>query len=137
EPHLVTDAAGVAELTVRAADSLTAWRFDALASTAAGGVAHADATARVAQPFSADIDAPPFLRQGDTCEVAGVVRNDTGERLRVRVRVELVDVEPRAADGAPPIDDAPTADTTARRTVAVLEGDQDERLLVVEPGGSV
>jgi len=54
-PELIADERGVAELTVPIADSITAWRVSAFASSASGRIGSAQAPLKVFQDFFVDI----------------------------------------------------------------------------------
>lgn len=87
-PELIADERGVAELTVPVADSITAWRVTAFASSAQGKIGSAQAPLKVFQDFFVDVDAPPALVQGDEAEVPVAVYNYLSEKQAVRLEVQ-------------------------------------------------
>ncbi|HYV44202.1 MAG TPA: MG2 domain-containing protein [Myxococcaceae bacterium] len=87
-PELIADERGVAELTIPVADSITAWRVTAFASSAQGKIGSAQAPLKVFQDFFVDVDAPPALVQGDEAEVPVAVYNYLSERQAVRLEVQ-------------------------------------------------
>src|SRR6185295_4528730 len=87
-PELIADERGVAELTIPVADSITAWRVSAFASSASGKIGSAQAPLKVFQDFFVDVDAPPALVQGDEAEVPVAVYNYLSERQAVRLEVQ-------------------------------------------------
>jgi len=87
-PELIADERGVAELTVPMADSITAWRVTAFASSAQGKIGSAQAPLKVFQDFFVDVDAPPALVQGDEAEIPVAVYNYLPEKQAVRLEVQ-------------------------------------------------
>jgi len=90
-PELIAGEDGVAELTIPVADSITAWRVTAFASSAQGKIGSAQAPLKVFQDFFVDVDAPPALVQGDEAEVPVAVYNYLSEKQTVRLEVQRED----------------------------------------------
>jgi len=90
-PELIADERGVAELTVPIADSITAWRVSAFASSATGKIGSAQAPLKVFQDFFVDIDSPPALVRGDEAEIPVAVYNYLSERQAIRLEVQRED----------------------------------------------
>lgn len=106
-PQLVADEHGVAELTFPLADSITAWRISALASSADGKLGTLDAPLKVFQPFFVDLDVPVALVRGDEATVPIALYNylDTPQDVRLEVErapwFELVGEAPSKVTIAP------------------------------------
>lgn len=86
-PQLVADEQGVAELTVPLADSITAWRVSALASSD-GKLGTMDAPLKVFQDFFVDLDVPVALVRGDEATVPIALYNYLETAQDVRLEVE-------------------------------------------------
>ena len=87
-PQLISDEKGVAELTVPLADSITAWRVSALASSADGKLGSMDAPLKVFQDFFVDLDVPVALVRGDEATVPIAIYNYLETAQDVRLEVE-------------------------------------------------
>lgn len=87
-PQLISDEKGVAELTVPLADSITAWRVSALASSADGKLGSMDAPLKVFQDFFVDLDVPVALVRGDEATVPIAIYNYLETSQEVRLEVE-------------------------------------------------
>ncbi|MDP3236074.1 MAG: MG2 domain-containing protein [Myxococcales bacterium] len=87
-PQLISDEKGVAELTVPLADSITAWRVSALASSADGKLGSMDAPLKVFQEFFVDLDVPVALVRGDEATVPIAIYNYLETSQDVRLEVE-------------------------------------------------
>lgn len=87
-PQLISDEKGVAELTVPLADSITAWRVSALASSADGKLGSMDAPLKVFQDFFVDLDVPVALVRGDEATVPIAIYNYLETSQDVRLEVE-------------------------------------------------
>lgn len=87
-PQLISDEKGVAELTVPLADSITAWRVSALASSADGKLGSMDAPLKVFQDFFVDLDVPVALVRGDEATVPIAIYNYLETAQDVRLAVE-------------------------------------------------
>lgn len=87
DPQLISDERGVAEFTLPLADSITAWRVSALASSADGKLGALDAPLKVFQPFFVDLDVPVALVRGDEATVPIALYNylDTPQDVRLEV----------------------------------------------------
>lgn len=100
-PQLIADEKGVAELTLPLADSITAWRISALASSADGKLGTLDAPLKVFQSFFVDLDVPVALVRGDEATVPIALYNylETAQDVRLEVEAqpwfELVGEAPR------------------------------------------
>ena len=79
-PEIITDANGVASITVPIADSITTWRVAMLASTAHGALGSATSSLKVFQDFFIDLDLPVTLTQGDRVSIPVAVYNYAGVR---------------------------------------------------------
>ncbi|MBL8911441.1 MAG: AgmX/PglI C-terminal domain-containing protein, partial [Archangium sp.] len=106
-PQLIADERGVAEFTLPLADSITAWRISALASSADGKLGTLDAPLKVFQPFFVDLDVPVALVRGDEATIPVALYNylDTPQDLRLEVEkapwFELVGDAPAKVSIAP------------------------------------
>lgn len=87
-PQLISNEQGVAELTVPLADSITAWRVSALASSADGKLGSMDAPLKVFQDFFVDLDVPVALVRGDEATVPIAIYNYLETSQDVRLEVE-------------------------------------------------
>jgi hypothetical protein len=87
-PQLISDEKGVAELTVPLADSITAWRVSALASSTDGMLGSMDAPLKVFQDFFVDLDVPVALVRGDEATVPIAIYNYLETAQAVRLEVE-------------------------------------------------
>lgn len=74
-PSLITDANGIADLSVSFADSITTWRLSASANSAGGLIGNATAPLKVFQDFFVDIDLPVALTQSDEINFPVAVYN--------------------------------------------------------------
>ncbi len=138
-PQVLTDERGEAEVTFRAADVLTEWRIDVVASTRAGAVAHGRTTLVVRQPFKVDLDAPAFVREGDEIEVAAAVRNDGAAPVEAALSLEVgPGLEPLTTLDAPPVPVGPGEVAAARfrvRAARAGETTATVRARTLVPGG--
>lgn len=122
-PQLISDEKGVAELTVPLADSITAWRVSALASSADGKLGSMDAPLKVFQDFFVDLDVPVALVRGDEATVPIAIYNYLDTTQDVRLDVEK----------APWFELLGEAPKKVTLTAGGVEG-RSLRLRVLEPG---
>jgi alpha-2-macroglobulin-like protein len=87
-PELITDDHGVAHVNVDLADSITTWRLNASAVSAAGQLGAAQSPLRVFQPFFVDVDLPVSLTRGDEVALPIVVHNYLDKPQSVTVTVD-------------------------------------------------
>jgi alpha-2-macroglobulin-like protein len=89
-PALITDANGVAAVTVPLADSITTWRMSALASSSGGLLGSTSAGITVFQDFFVDIDFPAQLTQDDEIAVPIAVYNylDAAQTVTVTAQTD-------------------------------------------------
>ncbi|NIM93334.1 MAG: hypothetical protein GTO18_06445 [Anaerolineales bacterium] len=89
-PEAETDTAGLLNLEIPIADSITTWRMSALASTADGRLGNTVGALPVFQDFFIDLDLPQALTVGDEISVPVAVFN----YLKMPQKVRLVFDEP-------------------------------------------
>jgi uncharacterized protein YfaS (alpha-2-macroglobulin family) len=89
-PALITDADGLASLTIPLADSITTWRMTCMASSLAGQLGSTTAGIRVFQDFFVDIDFPVSLTQNDEVHVPVAIYNylKTNQKISLQVQKE-------------------------------------------------
>src|SRR5262249_61971916 len=107
-PTLRTGASGVLTLTIRLPNEAADLRALAWAAGGADRFAQAEAPLAVTQPLVLNIDAPPFLRQGDITELTALIQNTSAVFQRVSASL--------AATGAE------TRDTPSTRQIAIAPG---------------
>jgi len=74
-PALITNDAGIADLAVNFADSITTWRLSASANSLSGSLGNANLPLKVFQDFFVDIDLPLNLTQNDEVSFPVAVYN--------------------------------------------------------------
>ena len=89
EPLVVTDAQGLATVSVKVPDRLTTWRILGLAHARNGTQAGAEASFLGTLPAYVDPVLPPFLRVGDRLDLPILLVNTTQEELRAPLVVEM------------------------------------------------
>ncbi len=150
-PELVTDKKGKAELKFKLADSITTWKFYAIASTKKGKIGISEKEITAFQPFFVDLDPPKFLTAGDEISLPVTVRNYTEKKQNVAVSMARGDwfsflgqgsrqvaVEPNAAQNTVFGFKAlmPVKDGKQRVTaIAQKESDAVEKPVTVRPDG--
>lgn len=87
-PEIITDANGVATLTIPLADSITTWKLTGSAVSGEGELGAVDSSIRVFQPFFVDVDAPVALISGDEASLPIVVYNYTKGELTVSLQAD-------------------------------------------------
>jgi len=87
-PEIITDANGVASITVPLADSITTWRMAMLASTERGALGTGSSSLKVFQDFFVDLDLPVTLTQGDRVSIPVAVYNYSGARGDVSLNLQ-------------------------------------------------
>jgi Large extracellular alpha-helical protein len=85
EPSLETDSAGRAVLHFTMPDSLTTWKFHAVASTVDGRMKELTTNFLSFQPFFVDLDTPQVLTAGDELTLPVNLRNYTKGNLSLPV----------------------------------------------------
>ncbi len=90
-PALRTDADGVAVISFTLPESVTSWRFNALAHTTAMEYGLADTTATASKDFMAVPSVPRFLRQGDRAVIPVMLQNLTTRAVDAVVELSLTD----------------------------------------------
>lgn len=91
EPQLITDAAGVVELDVPLADSITTWRLSLSAVSLAGRLGATETGLVVFQPFFVEPNLPVALTQNDEVTVPVAVFNYLDAPQSVTVGVDTGD----------------------------------------------
>ncbi|MDW8365808.1 MAG: MG2 domain-containing protein [Abditibacteriales bacterium] len=86
-PAVVTDANGVARLTLKVPDNLTTWRATVKAHTLDTSVGSAMHKVQVKKDLMVRLIAPRFFTQKDESAVSAVVHNETEQPLTVRVHL--------------------------------------------------
>ncbi|MHC4591102.1 MAG: alpha-2-macroglobulin family protein [Planctomycetota bacterium] len=87
EPEMVTDDQGVAALTVPLADSITTWRMNVDALSAAGALGAAEQGIEVFQDFFVDLDLPAAITQNDEVSMPVACHNYLGTPQTVTLEV--------------------------------------------------
>lgn len=90
-PALRTDTDGVAIISFTLPESVTSWRFNALAHTIGMEYGLADTTATASKDFMAVPAVPRFLRQGDRTEIPVTLQNLTARTVNAVVELSLTD----------------------------------------------
>ena len=91
QPQLITDDRGRARLSVPLADSITTWRMNVDALSAAGSLGAAEAGIRVFQDFFVDIDLPVALTQNDEISLPVACYNYLKQPQAVRLTLQAGD----------------------------------------------
>jgi hypothetical protein len=86
-PAIVTDANGVARLTLKVPDNLTMWRATVKAHTLDTSVGSAIQKVQVNKDLMVRLIAPRFFTQKDESTISAVVHNETEQPLTVRVHL--------------------------------------------------
>lgn len=89
-PHVTTDKNGIAHIEFTVPESLTSWRFMALAHTP--DMHYGKMTSQIVsrRPFVVQPNMPRFLRSGDAATIASRIINTTDEALSGSVRMRLI-----------------------------------------------
>ena len=89
-PQLITDDNGELELDVPLADSITTWKLNAQAVSAAGRLGGSESELRVFQPFFIDVNLPVTLTRHDEVSVPVIAYNylDRPQKVKLTVREE-------------------------------------------------
>ena len=90
-PQLATDSDGEVSIVFTVPDSLTTWRFKALAHTRDLRYAYFDAETIARKPVMVQSHLPRFVRVGDTTTLTAKVTNTTEGAISGRVQIELLD----------------------------------------------
>ncbi|MFP5245073.1 MAG: alpha-2-macroglobulin family protein, partial [Thermoanaerobaculia bacterium] len=98
KPDVVTDANGLATLTIKYPEALTTWRATARAATSGSAFGMGSSTARTNLPLLVRLQAPRFFVAGDRAVVSAVINNNTDEAIDVTATLEAegLEVERRA-----------------------------------------
>ena len=88
QPALITDDAGRATLPLTFADSITAWRLTASASSKGGGLGSTTTPLRVFQDFFVELDLPLNLTRNDEVAIPATVYNYLPEPQTVTLHLE-------------------------------------------------
>ncbi len=94
---VVTDANGVAEVSVELPDNLTTWRFDARAVTMNTSVGETTYDVVSSLPLLIRPAAPRFFVVGDQVSLAAIVQNNTDTEQTVNVSLQAVGVQVNSA----------------------------------------
>ncbi|MEN9265586.1 MAG: MG2 domain-containing protein [Thermostichales cyanobacterium BF4_bins_65] len=87
-PNLVTNAQGIAQVSVKLPDNLTSWRLTAHAVTPDTQVGSARASVQVSKDLIARLATPRFFRTQDRLALTAVIDNKTDQPEQVRVTLE-------------------------------------------------
>jgi uncharacterized protein YfaS (alpha-2-macroglobulin family) len=87
-PEIITDANGVASITIPMADSITTWRMAMMASTTHGALGSGTSSLKVFQDFFVDLDLPVTLTQGDRVSIPVAAYNYSGNRGDVALKLQ-------------------------------------------------
>ncbi|HEV2448242.1 MAG TPA: alpha-2-macroglobulin family protein, partial [Candidatus Sulfopaludibacter sp.] len=90
-PEIITDAHGVASVSIPMADSITTWRMALMASTARGLLGSGSSSIKVFQDFFVDLDLPVTLTQGDRVSLPVAVYNYASEPGEVSLQLQPAD----------------------------------------------
>ena len=90
-PQLATDSDGEVSIVFTVPDSLTTWRFKALAHTRDLRYAYFDAETIARKPVMVQSHLPRFVRVGDATTLTAKVSNTTEGAISGRVQIELLD----------------------------------------------
>lgn len=90
-PQLATDSDGEVSIVFTVPDSLTTWRFKALAHTRDLRYAYFDAETIARKPVMVQSHLPRFVRVGDDTTLTAKVSNTTEDAISGRVQIELLD----------------------------------------------
>jgi alpha-2-macroglobulin len=88
-PHVVTDAAGRASITVDMPANVTEWLITAIATDRDGRVGEAKGKFRTVSDLSVDILAPQFLRDGEEATLQVRTVNHLQQSVSVKSKLEL------------------------------------------------
>jgi alpha-2-macroglobulin len=103
-PGVVTDAQGIAKVTVTLPDNLTTWRLDARAITLPQGPTNTTLVGQntfdliSTKPLLIRPVTPRFFTVGDKGELVAIVNNNTGADQEVTARIQVTGVELGAPD---------------------------------------
>jgi A-macroglobulin TED domain/Alpha-2-macroglobulin family/MG2 domain/Carboxypeptidase regulatory-like domain/A-macroglobulin receptor binding domain/Alpha-2-macroglobulin bait region domain/Macroglobulin domain MG3 len=101
-PEIISDKNGNATVDFKFADTITNWKFYAIASTEDGEFGLVEKDLKTFQPFFVDLDPPKFLTAGDEIYLPIQVRNYTLTKQKVDVTMaksdwfSFLESEPRA-----------------------------------------
>ncbi len=90
-PQLATNSDGEVSIVFTVPDSLTTWRFKALAHTRDLRYAYFDAETIARKPVMVQSHLPRFVRVGDATTLTAKVSNTTEGAISGRVQIELLD----------------------------------------------
>ena len=90
-PALCTDTSGVVSLSFTLPESLTEWKFMALAHTRGMDYGQITARAKAVKPFMVQPNMPRFIRVSDKPVISTGIINLSEENIRGTARMELVD----------------------------------------------
>ncbi|MHC4471527.1 MAG: MG2 domain-containing protein [Planctomycetota bacterium] len=88
EPHVVTDAAGMARVEVELPDNLTTWRAVARGVTKGTLVGETTSEVVARKDLLVRVDTPRFLTQKDSVTITSTVHNNLGEAVEIHVSLE-------------------------------------------------
>lgn len=131
----VTDANGLAQVTVRLPDSLTTWRMEARGVTADTRVGQAAAEVVVTKDLLVRPVTPRFFTAGDLATVAAVVHNNTDEDFPVEVRLSAVGAQVEGPAAATTVDLPAGGQARVTWQIRVGEVDQVDLTFSAEGGG--
>lgn len=92
-PALRTDTSGVVSLSFTLPESLTEWKFMALAHTRGMDYGQITARAKAVKPFMVQPNMPRFIRVSDKPVISTGIINLSEENIRGTARMELVDLQ--------------------------------------------
>jgi len=90
-PHIVTNDSGYADISFTLPESLTQWKFQAIAHTPSLEFGYTNRTAVTQKPFMVQPNMPRFLRENDTMQLRAKLTNLGSDTLRGTALLELLD----------------------------------------------
>ena len=88
QPDIVTATDGKAQVKVKFADSLTAWKLTARACGSGNTFGNSETTCQTQMPLIARLQAPRFFTVGDQVVISGNINNNTDEALTVKPQLK-------------------------------------------------
>jgi hypothetical protein len=89
-PEILTNASGIAVVSFKAPDSLTVWRITAYAADLSLGAGETRRVFRTTEQVALYVNAPEFLRRGDSAMIFARVGNSTDETIKTRISGNLL-----------------------------------------------
>lgn len=89
KPDVITDANGIAKVTVKFPEALTTWRATARAATTGASFGMGSSTVKTNLPLLVRLQAPRFFVAGDRVTVSAVVNNNTDAAVTVTPELKI------------------------------------------------